>query len=205
MLLFAGLGNPGPHYAGHRHNIGFMAVEAVALRHRFQPWRRRFSGWIAEGELAGLRVLLLKPETYMNESGQSVRAALRFHKLGKEVLTVFHDEIDLAPGKVRVKTGGGVAGHNGLRSIAAHLGSRDFRRVRLGVGHPGDRDRVVAWVLSDFHKVERAWLGPLLEAVAEAAPLLASSDESGFMNKVAVLTRPPAPERPAQGRPGTDG
>lgn len=196
MLFFVGLGNPGPRYARNRHNIGFLAVEAIARRHRFAPWRKRFQAVVAEGELGTARVVLLEPQTFMNESGQSVRAALRFHKSPPEALVVFHDELDLAPGKLRVKTGGGVAGHNGLRSIAAHLGTRDFKRVRLGIGHPGDRNRVTPHVLGDFIAPERVWLEPLIDAVAEAAPLLAGGDDAGFMNKVAVLTRSPEPERP---------
>jgi PTH1 family peptidyl-tRNA hydrolase len=194
MKLFVGLGNPGDRYARNRHNIGFMAVERIAARHSFEPWRARFRGRLAEGVLAGERVWLLMPQTYMNESGRAVAEAARFHKIPLDQVIVFHDEIDLVPGKVRVKLGGGVAGHNGLRSLDACLGSREFKRVRLGVGHPGDKDRVVGHVLSDFHKADRHWLEPLLDAVAEAAPLLASGDDAGFMNKVAVLTRPPKAE-----------
>jgi PTH1 family peptidyl-tRNA hydrolase len=203
MRLFVGLGNPGERYARQRHNVGFMAVERIAQRHGFGPWRSRFQGQLAEGQLAGERVWLLKPQTFMNESGRSVAEAARFMKLPLGDVIVFHDELDLAPGKVRVKLGGGVAGHNGLRSMDACLGGRDFRRVRIGIGHPGHKDRVVGHVLSDFHKVEQTWLEPLLDAVADASPLLAKGDEAGFMNRVALLTQPPKPERPA--KPGAPG
>jgi PTH1 family peptidyl-tRNA hydrolase len=196
MKLFVGLGNPGERYARQRHNIGFMAVERIAERHGFGPWRQRFRGRLAEGVLGGERVWLLEPQTFMNESGRSVAEAARFMKLPLEDVLVFHDELDLAAGKVRVKLGGGVAGHNGLRSLDACLGSREFRRVRLGIGHPGHKDRVVGHVLSDFHKAEQEWLQPLLDAVAEAAPILAAGDDAGFMNRVALLTQPPKPERP---------
>ncbi len=190
--LFVGLGNPGPSYARHRHNIGFMAVQSIAWRHRLPPWRRKFQGEVTEGELAGVRVLLLKPTTFMNLSGQSVGEAMRFFKIPLADIVVFHDELDLVPGKVRVKQGGGVAGHNGLKSLAAHLGSPDFKRVRLGIGHPGHKDRVIGHVLSDFHKSETDWLEPLLDALAEAAPLLAQGDDAGFMNRVALAVRPAA-------------
>jgi PTH1 family peptidyl-tRNA hydrolase len=185
--LFVGLGNPGPSYARHRHNIGFMAVDAIAWRHRLPPWRRKFQGELTEGELRGRRVLLAKPMTFMNLSGQSVGETMRFFKIPLGDIVVFHDELDLVPGKVRVKQGGGVAGHNGLKSLAAHLGSRDFKRVRLGIGHPGHKERVVGHVLSDFHKSEAEWLEPLLDGLAEAAPLLAAGDDAGFMNRLAVL------------------
>lgn len=198
MRLFVGLGNPGSRYARQRHNVGFMAVERIAERHGFGPWRSRFQGRLAEGVLAGERVWLLEPQTFMNDSGRSVAEAVRFMKLPLGDVVVLHDEIDLAPGKVRVKLGGGVAGHNGLRSLATCLGSKDFRRVRIGVGHPGHKDRVVGHVLSDFHKAEQSWLEPLLDAVAEAAPLLAAGDDAGFMNRVALLTQraQPAPAGP---------
>jgi peptidyl-tRNA hydrolase, PTH1 family len=190
--LFVGLGNPGPSYARHRHNIGFMAVDSIAWRHRLPPWRRKFQGEVTEGELADVRVLLLKPMTFMNLSGQSVGEAMRFFKIPLADIVVLHDELDLVPGKVRVKQGGGVAGHNGLKSLAAHLGSPDFKRVRLGIGHPGHKDRVIGHVLSDFHKAETEWLEPLLDALADAAPLLAAGDDAGFMNRVALAVRPPA-------------
>lgn len=204
MKLFVGLGNPGERYARQRHNVGFMAVERIAERHGFGPWRARFRGRLAEGALGGERVWLLEPQTFMNESGRSVAEAVRFVKLPLADLCVFHDEIDLAPGKVRVKLGGGVAGHNGLRSLDACLGTKEFRRVRIGVGHPGHKDRVVGHVLSDFHKAERSWLEPLLDAIADAAPLLAAGDDAGFMNRVALLTQPPKREKPepAAGTPG---
>jgi peptidyl-tRNA hydrolase, PTH1 family len=201
MKLLVGLGNPGEKYARHRHNIGFMALERVAERHRAPAWRSKFHGQLSEVELGGERVLLLRPMTFMNESGRAVADAARFHKIPPADIIVLHDELDLAPFKVRVKLGGGVAGHNGLRSIDACLGTRDFRRVRLGIGHPGDKERVLGHVLGDFAKAEREPLDALLEAVAEAAPLLAAGDESGFMNKVAVLTRPPkAPPEPESNR-----
>ncbi len=196
MKLFVGLGNPGDRHARHRHNVGFMAVERIAGRHGFGPWRSRFRGQLAEGQLGGERVWLLLPQTFMNESGRSVAEAARFMKLPPGDVVAFHDELDLAPGRVRVKAGGGVAGHNGLRSMDACLGTKDFRRVRIGIGHPGHKDRVVGHVLSDFHKAEGVWLEPLLDAVADAAPLLSAGDEASFMNRVAVLTQPPKPERP---------
>ena len=196
MKLFVGLGNPGDRYARHRHNVGFMAVERIADRHRFGPWRQRFQGRLAEGMLDGERVWLLEPQTFMNESGRAIAEAARFMKLPPGDVVVFHDELDLVAGKVRVKAGGGVAGHNGLRSADACLGSRDFRRVRIGIGHPGHKDRVTGHVLSDFHKAEQTWLEPLLDAMAEAAPLLASGEDNAFMSRVALLTQPPKPERP---------
>ncbi len=200
MLLFVGLGNPGPKYAGNRHNIGFMAADEIVRRHSFGPWRRRFQGEVSEGVLASEKVLVLKPETYMNESGRAVGEAVRFYKLAATDVVVFHDELDLAPGKMRVKTGGGHAGHNGLRSIDAHIGPA-YRRVRLGIGHPGDRDVVHYYVLSDFAKADRDWLLPLLDAVADAAPLLARNDDAGFATRVALLTRPPK----AKTKPGDPG
>lgn len=191
MRLIVGLGNPGPEYARNRHNVGFMAADAIVRRHRFSPWRAKFAGEIAEGELAGERVLVLKPMTYMNDSGSSVAAAARFFKVPVGDVIVLHDEIDLAPGKVRIKKGGGHAGHNGLRSIDDHMGS-DFLRVRIGVGHPGDPDRVADYVLSDFSKAERdEWVETLIEALAEQSPLLLRGDESGFMSKIALALQPP--------------
>jgi PTH1 family peptidyl-tRNA hydrolase len=183
MQLFVGLGNPGSSYVGNRHNIGFMVVEAIAKRHNLGPWRRRFQGVTAEGPLGSERVLLLLPGTYMNESGRAVAEAAHFYKLGAEQLVVFHDEIDLAPAKVRVKTGGGVAGHNGLRSISAHVGN-DYRRVRIGVGHPGIKERVQSHVLSDFAKSERDWVDALCAIVADNAELLARGQDASFQNKV---------------------
>jgi PTH1 family peptidyl-tRNA hydrolase len=195
MLLLVGLGNPGAGHARQRHNIGFMAVDAVARRHGFGPWRQRFSSLVSEGRLGPERVLLQKPQTYMNLSGQAVAAAVRFYKLPLAQLVVCHDELDLVAGKLRVKTGGGVAGHNGLQSIAERLGSRDFRRARLGIGHPGHKSLVTGHVLGNFSTADRLWLGPFLEAFAEAAPLLAAGDDAGCMNRVALLTRPPRAER----------
>ena len=196
MKLFVGLGNPGDRYAGQRHNVGFMAVERIARRHGFGPCRQRFRGRLAEGNLDGERIWLLEPQTFMNESGRSVAEAVRFMKLPLADVVVFHDELDLAAGKVRVKLGGGVAGHNGLRSADACLGSRDFGRVRIGIGHPGHKDRVTGHVLSDFHNVEQAWLEPLLDALADAAPLLARGGDAAFMSRVALLTQPPKPPKP---------
>lgn len=190
MRLFVGLGNPGPKYARHRHNVGFLAMDAIASRHGFPPFRQRFQGEVSEGRLGDERVALLKPLTYMNESGRSVGAAARFYKLTPADVVVMHDELDLAPGKLRVKQGGGAAGHNGLRSIDAHLGNA-YWRVRIGIGHPGHPDRVTGWVLNDFAKADAGWLEPMLDALADAAPLLAGGDTANFMNRVALLTQPP--------------
>jgi len=183
MLLIVGLGNPGSGYAGNRHNIGFMAVDAIAKRHGIGPWRRRFQGVSAEGPLSGERVLLLLPGTFMNESGRAVAEAMNFYKLGLPDIVVLHDEIDLAPGKVRVKTGGGSAGHNGLRSISSHVGN-DYRRVRIGVGHPGAKELVHAYVLNDFAKSERDWVETLCGLIADNAGLLAKGEDASFQNKV---------------------
>ncbi len=189
MYLLAGLGNPGPKYAGNRHNIGFMAVDAIVRRHGFSPWRRRFQGAISEGVLGGEKVLALKPMTYMNESGRSVGEALRFYDIDPAQLIVLYDEIDLEAAKVRVKFGGGAAGHNGIRSIIAHAGPH-FQRVRLGVGHPGERGLVHPHVLSDFAKTDRVWLEPLIDAVAEHAALLIAGAEGTFQNKVHLAINP---------------
>jgi PTH1 family peptidyl-tRNA hydrolase len=183
MLLFVGLGNPGTNHAGNRHNIGFMVVRAIAKHHNLAPWRRRFQGVAVEGPIGSERVLLLLPGTYMNESGRAVAEAAHFYKLGVDRVVVFHDEIDLAPGKVRVKAGGGVAGHNGLRSITAHIGN-DYRRVRIGVGHPGVKELVYSYVLSDFAKSERPWVEALCDIIAENAELLAKRQDATFQNKV---------------------
>lgn len=183
MLLFVGLGNPGARYAGNRHNIGFMAVEAIARRHGFAPWRKRFQGVTTEGPLGGERLLLLLPGTYMNESGRAVAEAAHFYKLGVDDIVVFHDELDLAPGKVRVKVGGGVAGHNGLRSITSHMGN-DYKRVRLGIGHPGAKELVQPHVLGDFAKAEQPWVEGLCGIVADNADLLARGEDASFQNKV---------------------
>lgn len=182
MLLLVGLGNPGPKYEKNRHNIGFMAVDRIASRHGFSPWRTRFQGAVAEGSLGGVKTLLLKPLTYMNESGRSVGEAAKFFKIELPDVVAFHDELDLSPGKLRVKTGGGNAGHNGLRSITAAIGN-DYRRVRLGIGHPG-RDAVLHYVLNDFGKGEMAWVDVLTEAVADGADLLAKAEDNSFQNKV---------------------
>lgn len=191
MKLFVGLGNPGDKYSANRHNIGFMAVERIADAHGFSPWRKKFQGLISEGSLGGTRVTLLKPETYMNDSGRSVGDAMRFLKIDMRDVVVFHDELDLPPGKIKVKTGGGNAGHNGLRSISAHI-ENEYPRVRLGIGHPGSKDAVSHYVLSDFAKSERAWVSDLLDAIAAAAPYLAQGDDSRFLTEVARRTQPAA-------------
>ena len=183
MLLFVGLGNPGAKHAGNRHNIGFMVVDAIAKRHGFAPWRRRFQGVATEGNIGREKTLLLLPGTYMNESGRAVSEAMQFYKMPLSDIAVFHDEIELPPAKVRVKVGGGVAGHNGLRSISAYVGN-DYKRVRLGVGHPGVKDMVYAHVLGDFAKSERPWVEALIGIVADNAELLARGQDASFQNKV---------------------
>jgi PTH1 family peptidyl-tRNA hydrolase len=183
MLLIVGLGNPGSGYAGNRHNIGFMAVDAIRKRQGIGPWRRRFQGVATEGPLGGERVLLLLPGTFMNESGRAVAEAAHFYKLALPDIVVIHDELDLAPGKVRVKTGGGSAGHNGLRSISSHVGN-DYRRVRIGIGHPGAKELVHPYVLSDFAKSERDWVATLCDVIADNAGLLAKGEDASFQNKV---------------------
>jgi PTH1 family peptidyl-tRNA hydrolase len=188
MLLFAGLGNPGAKYANNRHNVGFMAAEAIARRHDFSPWSKKFQGLIAEGRIGGEKVILLKPQTFMNLSGQSVGEALRFYKLQPSDLTVFYDELDLVAGKVRVKTGGGAGGHNGIRSIDQHI-ARDYRRVRIGIGHPGVREMVHGHVLGDFARADDEWLDVLLDSIADNADLIARGDESGFMNRITLALR----------------
>ncbi len=202
MKLFAGLGNPGENYARNRHNVGFMAVERIAAAHGFGPWRRRFQGLTAEAELAGERLILLKPQTHMNESGRAVGEAARFLKIAEADIVVFHDEIDLAPGKLKVKRGGGDAGHNGLRSLSAHLGN-DYVRVRIGVGHPGSKDLVVHYVLHDFAKADALWLDPLLDAIAKAAGRLALGNEARFLSDVARAIQPSANE-PGAGQTAED-
>ena len=189
MQLLVGLGNPGRKHARSRHNVGFMAVDEIVRRHSFGPWRKRFEGQCAEGTVGGEKILALKPETYMNASGRSVGQAVRFFKLSPADLVVIHDDIDLAPGKVRIKQGGGHAGHNGLRDIDAHIG-RDYLRVRIGVGHPGLKDRVAGHVLDDFSKAETAWLDPLLSAIADAYPELTKGDGPGFSNRLALILHP---------------
>jgi len=183
MRLVVGLGNPGARYAGNRHNIGFMAVEAIARRHGFGPWRKRFQGVASEGTVGGQKVILLMPGTFMNESGRAVAEAAGFYKLGLDDIIVLHDEIELPSAKMRVKVGGGIAGHNGLRSISAHVGN-DYKRVRIGVGHPGDRDLVHAHVLSDFAKGEQAWVTALCDIIADNVELLLKGEDSSFQNKV---------------------
>ena len=202
MWLLVGLGNPGPRYARNRHNIGFMAADAIARRHGFAPWRRRFRAEVAEGRLAGHKVLAMKPLTYMNRSGEAVGEAARFFKLAPERVVVLHDDLDLAPGRMKAKLGGGNAGHNGLRSIDAHLGNR-FWRVRLGIGHPGDKALVHDYVLHDFSKAEAAWAEKLSEAVADEIPRLLEGDDGAFMSRVAHLVQPPRATRPAAQPPET--
>lgn len=203
MLIFVGLGNPGPRYAANRHNVGFMAVDRLWERYRFGPWRQKFQAEIAEGVIGDERVLLMKPLTYMNESGRAVGEATRFYKTPPSEVVVFHDELDLPPGKFRAKTGGGHGGHNGLRSLTAQLGE-DYRRIRIGIGHPGAKELVHGWVLHDFAKADEAWLEPLLDAMAAEAPLLAAGKDATFANRVhAVLTPPKAAARPA--RAGQEG
>ena len=186
MKLFIGLGNPGEEYARNRHNVGFMCVDRIAARHGFSPWKKKFQGLACEGEIAGERVLALKPQTYMNESGRAVGEAARVLKIEQAGIVVFYDEIDLTPGKLKVKTGGGNAGHNGLRSISAHLGN-DYVRVRIGVGHPGNKELVARWVLNDFARVEAEWLDPLLDAIAKSAGRIAKGDQARFLTDVAKL------------------
>ena len=204
MLLLVGLGNPGSDYAGHRHNVGFMAVDAIHRRHGFPPWRRRFQAEVAEGMLAGDKVLLLKPQTYMNESGRSVGAAASFYKLAPADILVIHDEVDLPPGKTRMKVGGGAAGHNGLRSVTAAIGD-GYRRLRIGVGHPGVKERVPGYVLHDFAKADRAWLEPLLDAIADHAALLAEGRDATFANRLHAATgeetEKKKKDKPAKGAP----
>lgn len=209
MKLFVGLGNPGPKYAGNRHNIGFMALEEIASDHGFGPWRSKFQGQLSEGKLGSEKVILLKPETFMNLSGQSVGEAMRFYKLTPADVVVFHDELDLAPGKCRVKTGGGHAGHNGLRSIHQHIGA-EYDRVRMGIGHPGHKDAVARYVLNDFAKADQGWLDDVLRGCADGAADLAAGDSGKFMNAIGRRVNPPRssagakhapekkPEKPAE-------
>ncbi|MGA9794198.1 MAG: aminoacyl-tRNA hydrolase [Rhizomicrobium sp.] len=199
-LLIAGLGNPGADYARNRHNAGFMALDTIHESYRFGPWRSRFEGAVSEGKIAGRKTYLLKPMTYMNDSGRSVGPAARFFKLPPEAVVVMHDEIDLAAAKIKVKSGGGDAGHNGLRSITATLGP-DYRRVRIGVGHPGTKGRVHGHVLANFSKADEDWLVPLLSAIAEAAPALAKDDDVGFMSKISLILNPPVHKPKPQEKP----
>lgn len=207
MLLIVGLGNPGAEYARHRHNVGFVAVDAIHDRHGFGPWRSRFHGQVSEGTLAGVKTLLLKPETYMNDSGRAVGAAAQYYKLEPADIVVIHDEVDLPPGKTRIKAGGGSAGHNGLRSVTGHIGN-DYRRVRIGVGHPGSKDMVHLHVLRDFSKADMEWLKPLIDALAQHAPLLAERKDSTLANRLHAATAPartatagPRAASPATGTP----
>jgi PTH1 family peptidyl-tRNA hydrolase len=188
VLLWVGLGNPGAEHAKQRHNIGFMAIDAIVRQHNFSPWRKRFKGEIAEGSIGGVKVLALKPLTYMNGSGEAVQPAAAFHKIEAGDIWAFHDELDLIPGKVRVKRGGGAAGHNGLRDMQRALGTPEFWRVRLGIGHPGMREKVHGHVLGNFAKVDD-WVVPLMDAVADAAPMLAEGRAEDFMTRVALLTQ----------------
>lgn len=190
MILIVGLGNPGQKYARNRHNVGFMAAERIAADHGFAPWRGRFQGEFSEGRLGDLRAALLKPGTFMNLSGQSVGEAMRYLKIAPEQVIVLHDELDLAPGKLRLKTGGGHAGHNGLRSIHQHIGEA-YRRLRIGIGHPGHKDRVAGYVLSDFAKAEEPLLDDLLRGISDGAAALAAGEDGRFMNAVAARTAPP--------------
>ncbi|MBX3569961.1 MAG: aminoacyl-tRNA hydrolase [Rhizobiaceae bacterium] len=207
MLIFAGLGNPGTQYANNRHNVGFMAADALHRRHSFSPWTKKFQAQVADGTIGGEKVLLIKPQTFMNLSGQSVGEAARFYKLAPSAVTVFYDEIDLAAGKLRVKVGGGSGGHNGIRSLDQHIGN-PYRRVRIGVGHPGVKEMVHGHVLGDFSKSDRAWLEVLLDAIADDAAMLVAGDDNGFMNRVTLALRdrltptgdddrPPPKEKPA--------
>ncbi|MBC6416384.1 MAG: aminoacyl-tRNA hydrolase [Rhodospirillales bacterium] len=210
MHLLVGLGNPGTHYAYNRHNIGFLALDDIVERHGFQPWRKGFQGQVAEGRVGGKPALALKPQTFMNESGRAVGAALGFYKLKNHRAIVFHDELDLAPGRVRAKLGGGAGGHNGIRSIDAHIG-KDYWRVRLGIGHPGQKHLVNSHVLNNFAKADEGWLDPLLEAVASELPILLNDGHEAYMSKVAHLAPAPksqtvktaakdSPPKPGQGR-----
>ena len=196
MFIFTGLGNPGRQYQDNRHNIGFMAVDAIHRAHSFGPWSKKFRSEIAEGMIGGEKILLMKPQTFMNLSGEAVGEAMRFYKLGPADIVAFHDELDLPAAKVRVKVGGGHGGHNGLKSLDAHCG-RDYKRVRLGIGHPGDKDRVHGHVLGDFHKVDREWLEPLMDDIARHADLLLAGDGSQFMNKLKGQSPVPKAEKPA--------
>ena len=200
MKLFVGLGNPGAKYAQNRHNIGFVALDQIAADHGFAPWRSKFQGQLTEGRLGRKKVLLLKPETFMNLSGQSVGEAMRFYKLDSTDVVVFHDELDLAPAKVRLKSGGGHAGHNGLRSIHQHI-SPHYDRVRLGVGHPGHKDRVSGYVLSDFAKADQNWLDDVLRGISDGAAYLADDEGPKFLNAIAMRVNPPRPSTGTKGKP----
>ena len=195
MFLFVGLGNPGSKYSSNRHNIGFMAADVIVRRHNFSPWRKKFQGELSDGVLAGEKVLVLKPQTFMNESGRSVGDAVRFHNIPLSNVFVFYDELDLEPGKVRVKLGGGTAGHNGIRSISSHI-TPEFKRVRLGIGHPGDPKFVLPHVLGDFDKQDKDWLVALLDSVADNAAMLVEGQEAKFQSHVHLKVNPPPPKAP---------
>lgn len=200
MLLWVGLGNPGAKYAANRHNIGFLAVDRIAADHGFSPWKPRWNGLACDGRLGSARVTLLKPQQFMNLSGQSVGEAMRYLKLTPDAVTVFHDELDLAPRRLRLKQGGGHAGHNGLRSIHQHIGE-GYARVRLGIGHPGHKDRVSGWVLADFARADHDWLDDLLRGISDGAAYLAAGDGARFQNAVAARMAPaPGSDAPAQGK-----
>lgn len=194
MRLLVGLGNPGPEYERHRHNVGFMAVDDIHRHFGFGPWKKRFQGFVAEGLAGGEKCFLLKPQTFMNLSGQSVGEAMRFYKLIPDQVIVFHDELDVAPAKIRVKQGGGHGGHNGLRSIDDHIG-KDYWRVRIGIGHPGDKDRVHGWVLGNFAKADESWLPKLLETLTGELPTLVKGEPEKYASRVASLTQPPKPPK----------
>lgn len=199
-MMIVGLGNPGANHAKQRHNIGFMAADEIIRRHNLSSWQKKFSGNLSEGQIDGHKILVLKPMTFMNLSGQSVGEAARFYKIDPANIIVMHDELDLAPGKIRVKTGGGHGGHNGLKSIDAHLGTKDYQRIRMGIGHPGDKARVNGHVLGDFAKADYSWLEPLLDDTARYIDLLLSGDASGFMNKLAPNAAPAkAQKQPSNG------
>ncbi len=189
MLIFAGLGNPGPKHAKQRHNIGFMAADEIIRRYGLSLQQSRHHSYVAEGKIAGERILLLKPKTFMNDSGRALGSAMRYYKLRPGAVTIFYDELDLTPGKVRVKLGGGHAGHNGIRSISSHIG-QDFRRIRIGIGHPGDKKQVHGYVLSSFPSAEKIWVQKTIDAIAEALPILIDGDDAGFMTRVAYLAPP---------------
>jgi PTH1 family peptidyl-tRNA hydrolase len=196
MQIIAGLGNPGSQHAGQRHNIGFMAVDEIVRRHSsFSPWQKKFSAEISEGRIGSEKILLIKPQTFMNKSGQAIGEAMRFYKLTEQDITVFYDELDLAAGKVRIKRGGGAGGHNGIRSMDQHCGV-NYQRVRLGIDHPGHKDRVTGHVLGDFAKADQQWLEPLLAAIGDNIELLVKGDISGFMNKIALAVGDAAPNQP---------
>ncbi len=196
MLIFAGLGNPGPKYARHRHNIGYMVADEIIRRYGFRLAQARHHSYVATGDIKGEKILLLKPKTFMNDSGRAVGSALRYYKLKARDITAIYDELDLAPGKVRAKRGGGAGGHNGIRSLDSHIG-KDYRRIRIGIGHPGDKKRVHGYVLSDIAKADQPLMRDVVDAVCEALPILVDGDDAGFMTKVALICPPPKPAKPA--------